>query len=97
MRYFPSGPRSTGRAGLRRPRSAASPCSPSTGISLWAAVEKLRRLGWSAGAGCSPSRSRAARRWRLAYLIARTRWGRGLATEAALAIRDHGFHQLGLG
>lgn len=31
----------------------------------------------------------------IAYWIAREHWGRGLATEAAIASRDHGFHTLG--
>lgn len=33
----------------------------------------------------------------LAYLLARQRWGRGLATEAALAIVDHAFEHLDVG
>ena len=32
----------------------------------------------------------------VAYLLDKPYWGRGLATEAALAIRDYGFEQLGL-
>lgn len=32
----------------------------------------------------------------VAYLIAKTHWGQGLATEAAQAILDYGFTQLGL-
>jgi len=32
----------------------------------------------------------------VAYTIARAYWGQGLATEAALAIRDYGFEQLNL-
>lgn len=32
----------------------------------------------------------------VAYLIAKTHWGQGLGTEAALAVRDYGFAQLGL-
>ena len=31
----------------------------------------------------------------IAYWIVREHWGRGLATEAAIASRDHGFHTLG--
>jgi RimJ/RimL family protein N-acetyltransferase len=31
----------------------------------------------------------------IAYWIARDHWGAGLATEAAIASRDHGFHTLG--
>lgn len=31
----------------------------------------------------------------IAYWIARHQWGVGLATEAAIASRDHGFHTLG--
>jgi [ribosomal protein S5]-alanine N-acetyltransferase len=31
----------------------------------------------------------------VAYLLARRAWGQGLATEAAVAIRDRGFSQLG--
>jgi ribosomal-protein-alanine N-acetyltransferase len=32
----------------------------------------------------------------VAYLLAKEYWGQGLATEAALAIADYGFEQLGL-
>lgn len=32
----------------------------------------------------------------LGYWLARVFWGQGLATEAALALRDHAFHGLGL-
>jgi RimJ/RimL family protein N-acetyltransferase len=32
----------------------------------------------------------------VAYALARPYWGQGLGTEAALAIRDYGFEQLGL-
>jgi ribosomal-protein-alanine N-acetyltransferase len=32
----------------------------------------------------------------VAYLIGRAQWGKGLATEAALAIRDYAFQTLGL-
>ena len=32
----------------------------------------------------------------VAFTIAQVHWGQGLATEAALAIRDHAFHTLGL-
>ena len=32
----------------------------------------------------------------LGYMVARARWGRGLATEAALALRDHALGPLGL-
>lgn len=32
----------------------------------------------------------------VAYMIARAFWGRGLATEAARGVRDHGFGALGL-
>lgn len=32
----------------------------------------------------------------VAYLIDKAHWGQGLGTEAALAVRDYGFHRLGL-
>lgn len=32
----------------------------------------------------------------LVYVFARASWGRGYATEAAMALRDHAFGQLGL-
>ena len=31
----------------------------------------------------------------IGYLFLRKSWGQGLATEAARAVRDHGFHTLG--
>jgi RimJ/RimL family protein N-acetyltransferase len=32
----------------------------------------------------------------VAYMLAKSHWGQGLASEAALGIRDYAFHQLGL-
>lgn len=37
-----------------------------------------------------------AQRPEIGWRLARTAWGRGLATEAALAVRDHAFGTLGL-
>lgn len=64
------------------------------GFGLWAIVEKAGRrvigfCGFSRFAdvdGQSESE--------IGYRLARNHWGRGLATEAAIAVRDYGFNTL---
>jgi RimJ/RimL family protein N-acetyltransferase len=64
-------------------------------LGLWATVER------SSGAflgrcGLLPWEIEGKREVELAFLIAKSRWGEGLATEAALAIVDYARVQLGL-
>ncbi len=92
MRYFPSGPRSREEAGRDLDRCRA--LQAEYGFSLWAAVD--RASGLLVGrCGLLPQSLGGRDEVEIAYLIARSHWGLGLATEAAVAIRDHGFGRLG--
>ena len=92
MRYFPSGPRS--REGALRELERCIALQEQHGFSLWAAIDKAegRLIG---RCGLLPQALQGRDEVEIAYLIDRAYWGRGLATEAALAIRDHGFGPLG--
>jgi [ribosomal protein S5]-alanine N-acetyltransferase len=66
------------------------------GFGLWAVVEKSERgvigfcgLSRFADVGGVPETE-------IGYRLARARWGRGFATEAACAVRDYGFGTLNL-
>jgi len=66
------------------------------GFGMWAIV--LKREGSVAGyCGLSrfPGRC-AAHETEMGFRLRRADWGRGFATEAALAVRDHAFNQLRL-
>ncbi len=64
------------------------------GYGMWAAV--LRETGRFVGTvGLVAQEVEGASETELGYLLVREFWGRGLATEAALACRDFGFHVLG--
>ena len=92
MRYFPSGPRSREEALRELERCIA--LQEQHGFSLWAAIEKAR--GRLIGrCGLLPQAIQGRDEVEIAYLIDREYWGRGFATEAALATRDHGFGRLG--
>ena len=94
MRYFPPGPRS--RDETLRDLERCIALQELHGYSLWATVEKSTGL-LIGRCGLLPQNLQGAEVVELAYLIDRARWGRGLATEAASAIRDHAFGRLGLG
>ena len=93
MQFFPRGPRDreatradiTGFEAIRRRR----------GFSPWAAVSRSdgRLVG---RCGLLPITIDGEAAVEVNYLLARTSWGRGLATEAARAVRDLGFGRLGL-
>jgi [ribosomal protein S5]-alanine N-acetyltransferase len=93
MRYFPSGPRS--RDETLRDLERCMALQSEHGFSLWAAIDRAenRLIG---RCGLLPQSLQGREEVEIAYLIDRSHWGRGLATEAALAIRDHGFDRLGL-
>ena len=64
------------------------------GFGLWA-VE--HRVGLMIGyCGLVVQEVDGKREVEIGYRLARNYWGGGLATEAALATRDHAFHKLGL-
>ena len=64
-------------------------------LGLWATIEKTsgRFIG---RCGLLPWTIDDVEEVEIAYLLDRQFWGRGLATEAAAGIRDHGFGALGL-
>jgi ribosomal-protein-alanine N-acetyltransferase len=64
------------------------------GFGLWVAV--LEDSGEFAGeCGLTVQEVEGKNEVEIGYLFPRRFWGRGLATEAARAARDHGFHTLG--
>jgi ribosomal-protein-alanine N-acetyltransferase len=93
MRFLPSGPRSPDESRHDLERCLA--IQAEHGFGPWATVE--RETGLLIGrCGLMPQAIQGRQEVEIAYLIARARWGQGFATEAARAIRDHGFAQLGL-
>ena len=92
MRYFDGGPLTTQvvRYDLERCIARQQEC----GFSLWAAIDKSegRFIG---RCGLLPQSLQGREEVEIAYMIDRSYWGRGLATEAAIAIRDHAFDRLG--
>src|SRR5436309_1382021 len=64
------------------------------GFSLWAAIDRAdgRFIG---RCGLLTQSLQGRDEVEIAYMIDRSYWGRGLATEAAIAIRDYGFDRLG--
>ena len=71
-------------------------CYPNWGFGMWAVLEKATRevIGY-AGLSRFPDRYRTDEA-ELGFRLARFHWGRGHATEAAAAIRDHGLRTLRL-
>jgi len=64
------------------------------GFGLWVAI--LKDSGEFAGqCGLTVQEVEGKEEVEIGYLFLREFWGRGLATEAATAVRDHGFHKLG--
>ncbi len=93
MRYFPSGPRT--RAETARDLDRCIALQAAHGFSLWATID--RATGLLIGrCGLLPQSLGGRNEVEVAYMIARHRWGLGLATEAARALRDHAFGPLGL-
>src|SRR5947209_1962464 len=77
MRYFPSGPRS--RDETRRDLERCIALQAQHGFSLWAAIDKAegRLIG---RCGLMPQSLQGRAEVEIAYLIARSHWGIGLAT-----------------
>jgi [ribosomal protein S5]-alanine N-acetyltransferase len=64
------------------------------GFGLWVAI--LEDSGEFVGqCGLTVQEVEGKNEVEIGYLFLREFWGRGLATEAARAVRDHGFHTLG--
>ncbi len=61
---------------------------------LWMMIEKRSRR-FVGRAGLLTWNLDGAPELEVGYMVAREHWGRGLATEAALAIRDYAFDRLG--
>jgi len=93
MRYFAAGTHS--REETLRELERCIAAQAEHGFSLGAAVARAdgRLIG---RCGLIPQSLQGRGEVEIAYLLARSDWGRGLATEAARAIRDHGFGPLGL-
>jgi ribosomal-protein-alanine N-acetyltransferase len=65
------------------------------GYGLWATI--FKETGAFIGrCGLIPWKMEGQLEVEVAYLLDKAYWGQGLATEAALAIRDYGFERLGL-
>ena len=92
MRFFPSGPRSRDLTERDIDRCIATQVEH--GFSLWATIDRAdgRLIG---RCGLIPQSLGGVQEVEIAYLIARSHWGLGLATEAAHALRDHGMSRLG--
>lgn len=65
------------------------------GYGLWATIHK-RSGDFIGRCGLLPWTIDGRFEVEVAYLLARTRWGRGLGTEAAWGVREYGFGRLGL-
>jgi len=64
------------------------------GFGLWVAI--LKDSGWFAGqCGLTIQEVEGREEVEIGYHVLQEFWGRGLATEAATAVRDHGFQALG--
>ncbi|WP_019505127.1 GNAT family N-acetyltransferase [Pleurocapsa sp. PCC 7319] len=63
------------------------------GFGLWATIYKLDNQ-FIGRCGVKPLDNKCSE-LEMAYLLSKEYWGRGLATEAAIAIRDYGFEKVG--
>ncbi len=70
-------------------------CYAKYGFGMWAVIHK--ETGEFIGrCGLCPMDIEGHEEIEVAYMLAREYWGQGLATEAAQAILNHGFEQMGL-
>lgn len=69
-------------------------CYEEYGFGLWATIHKAdhKLIG---RCGLIPQLVDGDKEVEVAYLLAKEYWGRGLATEAAVAVKNYGFEQLG--
>ncbi len=91
MRFYPSGPRP--REWAERGVRYFIRTQEQHGYSLWAVIHKSndRFIGYC---GLVPQTLNGNEEVEVGYKLARAYWGRGLATEAARAVRDWGFARL---
>ena len=91
MRYYPNTKsRQEAEEWVRRVRESYR----DNGFGLWAAI--LKDSGEFAGqCGLTVQEVGGKNEIEIGYLFLRRFWGRGLATEAARAVRDHGFNMPG--
>lgn len=92
MRYYPSTfPREGAVKWIEINQSFYRDC----GTGLWAC--ELKETGAFVGqCGIIPQTVDGQPEMEIGYLFVREYWGRGLATEAAAAVRDYGFSVMGL-
>ncbi|MCA1992059.1 MAG: GNAT family N-acetyltransferase [Coleofasciculus sp. S288] len=64
------------------------------GFELWAIVDKADNK-FIGNCGVIPQEVDGQPENEMGYILAKEYWGRGLATEAACAVRDYGFNKLG--
>ncbi|MFC2027030.1 GNAT family N-acetyltransferase [Chloroflexota bacterium] len=68
---------------------------PPLKVDLWPVVEKV--TGQIIGhCGIIDKDTEGESEYEIIYVLAKSAWGKGLATEAAISIRDYAFRQLGL-
>ncbi|MEP0881423.1 GNAT family N-acetyltransferase [Trichocoleus sp. ST-U3] len=65
-------------------------CYEKYGFGLWATIHKADNQ-FIGRCGLIPQRVDGQEEVEIAYMLAKEYWGKGLATEAASAIRDYGF------
>jgi ribosomal-protein-alanine N-acetyltransferase len=68
------------------------------GIGRWAVIEKATGdfVGWSGLKLIKESNNNHSNYYDLGYRFSKRYWGKGYATETAIAVRDYGFNELGL-
>ena len=64
------------------------------GFGLWATIYKLDNQ-FIGRCGLIPQMVNQCSELEIAYLLAKEYWGKGLATEAAIAIKNYGFEEIG--
>ncbi len=69
-------------------------CYRENGFGLWGTIHKADNI-LIGRCGLIPQQVDGHQEIEIGYLLAKEYWGRGLATEAAIAIRNYGFQQLG--
>ena len=68
---------------------------PQPAFDLWPVIEK--KTGQTIGhCGITEKEIDGRNQYEIVYVLARSAWGKGFATEAASSLRDYAFNQLGL-
>jgi len=87
---FMGGPRVFAEVSAALKSDLAVPPQP---LDLWPVVERISQ-SLVGHCGLMPKIVADREEIELVYVIAHQSWGRGYATEAAIALRDHAFHSL---